>query len=74
MQRLLEIPQEACNFLRNFRLRAGDLNREGGSKTAPLHTSPARSACSSCRYFYFATGPVFCYSGNTKPLHSAARL
>ena len=36
MQRLLEIPQEAINFLRNFRLRAGDLNREGGSKTAPF--------------------------------------
>ena len=36
MQRLLEIPQEVINFLRNFRLRAGDLNREGGSKTAPF--------------------------------------
>ena len=51
MQRLLEIPQEAINFLRNFRLRAGDLNRDspgclllplrgnspcGGSKTAPF--------------------------------------
>ena len=36
MQRLLEIPQEAVDFLRNFRLRAGDLNREGGSKTAPF--------------------------------------
>ena len=36
MQRLLEIPQEVYDFLRNFRLRAGDLNREGGSKTAPF--------------------------------------
>ena len=36
MQRLLEIPQEVYGFLRNFRLRAGDLNREGGSKTAPF--------------------------------------
>ena len=60
MQRLLEIPQEVYDFLRNFRLRAGDLNRDspgclllplrgnspcGGSKS-PLHTSPARSACS----------------------------
>ena len=36
MQRLLEISQEGCGFLRNFRLRAGDLNREGGSKTAPF--------------------------------------
>ena len=51
MQRLLEIPQEAINFLRNFRLRAGDLNHDspgclllplrgnspcGGSKTAPF--------------------------------------
>jgi len=36
MQRLREIPQEVINFLRNFRLRAGDLNREGGSKTAPF--------------------------------------
>ena len=36
MQRLLEIPQEVINFLRDFRLRAGDLNREGGSKTAPF--------------------------------------
>ena len=39
MQRLLEIPQEVYGFLRNFRLRAGDLNREGGSKTA-LFTHP----------------------------------
>ena len=36
MQRLLEIPQEVIHFLRNFRLRAGDWNREGGSKTAPF--------------------------------------
>ena len=51
MQRLLEIPQEVYDFLRNFRLRAGDLNRDspgclllplrgnspcGGSKTAPF--------------------------------------
>ena len=36
MQRLLEIPQEVYDSLRNFRLRAGDLNREGGSKTAPF--------------------------------------
>jgi len=36
MQRLLESPQEVYDFLRNFRLRAGDLNREGGSKTAPF--------------------------------------
>ena len=51
MQRLLEIPQEVCDFLRNFRLRAGDLNRDspgclllplrgnspcGGSETAPF--------------------------------------
>ena len=51
MQRLLEIPQEVINFLRNFRLGAGDLNRDspgclllplrvnspcGGSKTAPF--------------------------------------
>ena len=36
MQRLLEIPQEVYGFLRNFRLRAGDWNREGGSKTAPF--------------------------------------
>jgi len=36
LQRLLEIPQEVYDFLRNFRLRAGDLNREGGSKTAPF--------------------------------------
>ena len=57
MQRLLEIPQEVYGFLRNFRLRAGDLNREGGSKTAPLHTSPARNAYSSCKDSYFATGP-----------------
>ena len=45
MQRLLEIPQEAYGFLRNFRLRAGDWNREGGSKTAhfthPLPGVPA---------------------------------
>ena len=40
MQRLLEIPQEAVDFLRNFRLRAGDLNREGGSKTAPFTHPP----------------------------------
>ena len=45
MQRLLEIPQEVINFLRNFRLRAGDLNREGGSKTAPFtHPLPGVSA------------------------------
>ena len=51
MQRLREIPQEVYDFLRNFRLRAGDLNRDspgclllplrgnspcGGSKTAPF--------------------------------------
>ena len=51
MQRLLDIPQEVCDFLRNFRLRVGDLNRDGpgrlllplrgnspcgGSKTAPF--------------------------------------
>ena len=36
MQRLLEIPQEVYGFLRNFRLRAGDWNRERGSKTAPF--------------------------------------
>ena len=36
MQRLLEIPQEVYGFLRNFRLRAGDWNRKGGSKTAPF--------------------------------------
>ena len=36
MQHPLEIPQEAYDFLRNFRLRAGDSNREGGSKTAPF--------------------------------------
>ena len=36
MQRLLEISKEVYGFLRNFRLRAGDLNREGGSKTAPF--------------------------------------
>ena len=36
MQRLREIPQEVYDFLRNFRLRAGDLNRKGGSKTAPF--------------------------------------
>ena len=40
MQRLLEIPQEVYGFLRNFRLRAGDLNREGGSKTAPFTHPP----------------------------------
>ena len=41
MQRLLEIPQEVYGFLRNFRLWAGDLNREGGSKTAPFtHPRP----------------------------------
>ena len=36
MQRLLEIPQEVLHFLRNFRLRAGDLNREGGGLGAPF--------------------------------------
>ena len=36
MQHPLEIPQEAYVFLRNFRLRAGDSNREGGSRTAPF--------------------------------------
>ena len=36
MQHPLEIPQEAYDFLRNFRLRAGDSNREGGSRTAPF--------------------------------------
>ena len=39
MQRLLEIPQEVYGFLRNFRLRAGDLNREGGSQTT-IFTHP----------------------------------
>ena len=29
MQRLLEIPQEVCDFLQNFRLRVGDWNRDG---------------------------------------------
>ena len=43
MQRLLEIPQEVYGFLRNFRLRAGDLNREGGSGTAPFtHPLPGK--------------------------------
>ena len=38
MQRLLEIPQEVINFLRNFRLRAGDLNRDSpGCLLLPLH-------------------------------------
>ena len=36
MQRLLEIPQAVYGCLRDFRLRAGDWNREGGSKTAPF--------------------------------------
>ena len=60
MQRLLEIPQEVYDFLRNFRLRAGDLNRDspgclllplrgnspcGGSKTAPFtHPLPGMHA------------------------------
>ena len=43
MQHPLEIPQEAIDFLRNFRLRAGDSNRGGGAKTAPL-TQPLPGA------------------------------
>ena len=41
MQRLLEISQEVIN--RNFRLRAGECNREGVSKTA-LFTHPPSEA------------------------------
>ena len=67
MQRLLEIPQEVCNFLRNFRLRVGDLNRDGpgrlllplrgnspcgGSKTAPF-THPLPGVPTSLQIFSF---------------------
>ena len=67
MQRLLEIPQEAINFLRNFRLWAGDLNREGGSKTAPFtHPLPGVPAplagISILQQSRFDGSGVFAYS------------
>ena len=58
MQRLLEIPQEVYDFLRNFRLRAGDWNREGGSKTAPSHI-PCQECLLLLQGFLFRNSPLF---------------
>ena len=56
MQRLLEIPQEVYGFLRNFRLRAGDWNRAGGSKTAPI-THPCQEYLLLLQRFLFCNRP-----------------
>ena len=74
MQRLLEIPQEVYDFLRNFRLRAGDLNRDspdclllplrgnspcGGSKTAPPSHIPCQECLLPLQVFLFCNRPFF---------------
>ena len=61
MQRLLEIPQEVINFLRNFRLRAGDSNCEGGSKTAPF-TPPLPGVPAPLAGFSILQQAVVCLS------------
>ena len=73
MQRLLEIPQEVYDFLRNFRLRAGDLNRDspgclllplrgnspcGGSKSPPSHI-PCQECLLHLQVFLFCNRPFF---------------
>jgi len=63
LQRLLEIPQEVYDFLRNFRLRAGDLNREGGSKTAPF-THPLPGVPAPLAGISILQQTLFVYSGS----------
>ena len=73
MQRLLEIPQEVINFLRNFRLRAGDLNRDspsclllplrGNSPCGAPKPPPSHIPCQECllllQVFLFCNKPPF---------------